>query len=70
MAMILAGASLFTYMEGPAPTIARAISESVFESVYDGVRTADLKGHATTTEFTDEIIQRVKKKLAVWAALG
>ncbi|PSB20457.1 isocitrate dehydrogenase [filamentous cyanobacterium CCP1] len=70
MAMILAGASLFSYMEGPAPTIARAISESVFESVYDGVRTADLKGHATTTEFTDEIIQRVKKKLAVWAALG
>ena len=44
---------------------ARAISESVFEAVYDGVRTADLQGHAMTTEFTDEVIRRVKTKLAV-----
>ena len=48
----------------------RAISESVFEAVYDGVRTADLQGHATTTEFTDEVIRRVKTKLAVWPSLG
>jgi isocitrate dehydrogenase (NAD+) len=70
MAMILAGASLFTYMDGTGPTIARAISEAVFEAVYDGVRTADLKGHATTTEFTNEVIRRTKTKLAVWTSLG
>jgi len=70
MAMILAGASLLTYMNEPAPKIARAISEAVFEAVYDGVRTADLQGHATTTEFTDEVIRRAKTKIAVWASLG
>jgi isocitrate/isopropylmalate dehydrogenase len=33
------------------------------------LRTADLGGHAGTTEFTDEVIRRVKSKLEVWAAL-
>lgn len=70
MAMILAGASLFTYIDNPAPKIARAISEAVFEAVYDGVRTADLQGHATPIEFTDEVIRRAKTKIAVWASLG
>src|SRR5262249_23140309 len=67
MAMILAGRSLRSYIGGQA---ARAISESVFEAVYDGVRTADLQGHATTTEFTDEVIKRVQTKLAVWPSLN
>jgi isocitrate/isopropylmalate dehydrogenase len=70
MAMILAGAALLSYIEGQGALAARAISESVFEAVYDGVRTADLQGHATTTEFTDEVIKRVKTKLAVWPSLG
>jgi isocitrate/isopropylmalate dehydrogenase len=70
MAMILAGASLLSYVGGPAATAARAVSESVFEAVYDGVRTADLQGHATTTELTDEVIRRVKTKLAVWPSIG
>jgi isocitrate/isopropylmalate dehydrogenase len=48
---------------------ARAIQESVFESVYDGICTADLQGHATTTEFTDEVIRRVRKKIEVWGSL-
>jgi isocitrate/isopropylmalate dehydrogenase len=30
----------------------------------DGIRTPDLKGHASTTEFTDAVIERVKKELA------
>jgi hypothetical protein len=42
----------------------------VFEAVYDGVRTADLQGHVTTTEFTDEVIKRVRTKLAVWPSLS
>jgi isocitrate dehydrogenase (NAD+) len=70
MAMILAGASLLSYVGGSGATAARAVSESVFEAVYDGVRTADLQGHATTTEFTDEVIRRVKTKLAVWPSIG
>jgi isocitrate/isopropylmalate dehydrogenase len=70
MAMILAGGSLLSYMGGKAALASRAISEAVFEAVYDGVRTADLQGHATTTEFTDEIIKRVKTKLAVWPTIS
>ncbi|MBI3361432.1 MAG: isocitrate dehydrogenase [Chloroflexi bacterium] len=71
MAMILAGAALLPYLHTPeADRASRAIYESVFEAVYDGFRTHDLGGHASTTEFTDEVIRRVKTKLEVWAALG
>jgi isocitrate/isopropylmalate dehydrogenase len=70
MAMILAGAALLTYFRTSAADLAsRAIYESVFEAVYDGLRTHDLGGHTTTTEFTDEIIRRVGTKLEVWASL-
>ena len=34
------------------------------------VRTADLGGASGTTEFTDEVIKRVRTKLDVWSALG
>jgi len=71
MAMILAGAALLTYFEQPdADRASRAIYESVFEAIYDNVKTADLGGHATTTEFTDDVIRRVKSKLEVWTALA
>jgi isocitrate/isopropylmalate dehydrogenase len=69
MAMILAGASLLSAIGGPAALAGRAVSEAVFEAVYDGMRTADLQGHATTSEFTDEVIKRTKTKLAVWPSL-
>jgi len=71
MAMILAGAALLTYFGQPdADRASRAIYESVFEAIYDDVKTADLGGHATTTEFTDQVIRRVKSKLEVWTALA
>ena len=71
MAMILAGASLLTYLPDPgAAAAARAIYEAVFEAAANGVKTADLGGHATTTAFTDEVIRRVGSKLEVWATLG
>ena len=71
MAMILAGAALLTYFDAPAADRAsRAIYESVFEAVFEGVKTPDLGGQATTTEFTDEVIRRVKSKLEVWSSLG
>jgi isocitrate/isopropylmalate dehydrogenase len=69
MAMILAGASLLSYTGPEGQLAARAITESVFEAVYDGIKTSDIQGHATTTEFTDEVIKRVRTKLAVWPSL-
>jgi isocitrate dehydrogenase (NAD+) len=56
MAMILAGAALLP------PETGRAVREACFEAVGAGVRTADLGGHASTTEFTDEVILRVRAK--------
>jgi isocitrate dehydrogenase (NAD+) len=69
MAMILAGAALLAYGGEEARQAGRAIRESCLEAVSQGIRTADLGGHAGTTEFTDEVIRRVKSKLEVWAAL-
>jgi isocitrate dehydrogenase (NAD+) len=70
MAMILAGAALLGHMDDDeAKDAARAIREACFEAVSQGIRTADLGGHATTTEFTDEAIGRVRSKLEAWASL-
>jgi isocitrate dehydrogenase (NAD+) len=69
--MIMAGATLLSYVEEEtAQRASRAIRESTLETVYDGLRTSDLGGHATTTEFTDEVIRRAQAKIAVWDALG
>jgi isocitrate dehydrogenase (NAD+) len=71
MAMILAVASLLGYMKGDAAHHAsRAIYESALEAVSDGVRTADLGGHAATADFTDEVIRRVRLKIEVWSSLA
>jgi isocitrate dehydrogenase (NAD+) len=70
MAMILAGASLLSYMDDKrAHAASRAIYESTIEAVREGVRTADLNGSATTTQFTDEVIRKVQTKLEVWMTL-
>ena len=69
MAMILAAASLLGYAGEQEQQIGRAIREACLEAVADGVRTADLGGHAGTSEFTDEVIRRVRSKLEVWSAL-
>jgi isocitrate dehydrogenase (NAD+) len=70
MAMILAGAALLAHGEAEeAQQAARAIREACLEAVAQGIRTADLSGHASTTEFTDEVISRVRAKLDVWASL-
>jgi isocitrate/isopropylmalate dehydrogenase len=68
LAMILAAAALLSQTdEGAEP--GRAIREAALESVAAGVKTADLVGHASTTEFTDEVISRTKTKLEVWSTL-
>jgi isocitrate/isopropylmalate dehydrogenase len=68
MAMILAAAAVLHYAD--AETASRAIYESVLEAVASGVRTPDLAGHASTTEFTDEVIERVRVKIDAWSSLG
>jgi isocitrate dehydrogenase (NAD+) len=71
MAMILAGAALLGYVGVPeAERASRAIFESVFEAVYEGVRTPDLGGDSTMSGFTDDVIRRVRMKRDVWKALG
>src|SRR5512146_2833383 len=69
LAMILAGSALLAYGDDDAQSASRALRESALESIAAGVRTADLGGHAGTTEFTDEIIRRTHAKLEVWATL-
>lgn len=70
LAMILAGSALLNYINThQAALAARAILESCLEAVYDGIRTADLGGHAHTDEFTNEVIRRVRTKLEVWQTI-
>jgi len=70
MAMILAGAAILSYIQTPkADRASRAIYESVFEAVHAGQTTTDLGGRLSTTEFTDNVIERVKAKLEVWSGL-
>jgi isocitrate/isopropylmalate dehydrogenase len=69
MAMILAGAALLSHGGDAHQRAGRAVREASFEAVAAGARTADLGGDLGTSEFTDEVISRVRQKLEVWAAL-
>jgi isocitrate dehydrogenase (NAD+) len=69
MAMILAGAAVLAFAGDEAAQPSRAIREAALEAVAEGVRTADLGGHAGTTDFTDEVMRRVRSKLEVWSTL-
>jgi isocitrate dehydrogenase (NAD+) len=62
MAMILAAAALLAQTE-QGRDAGRAIREAALEAVAHGVKTADLAGHASTTEYTDEVIRRTRTKL-------
>ena len=46
-----------------AERASRAIYEAVLEASAAGTRTSDLQGHASTTEFTDAVIELVERKL-------
>lgn len=70
MAMILAAAALLSYIEDKrAANASRAIYEGTLETVHEGMATSDLGGHASTTDFTDAVIDRVKGKLDIWSSL-
>jgi isocitrate/isopropylmalate dehydrogenase len=71
MAMILAAAATLRYARTDATAAAsRALYEATMETVYDGIRTADLGGSTSMTDFTNEVIRRVKGKLEIWQSLG
>ena len=74
MAMILAIGALLHHVgeRGGSPEAeraSRAVYESVLEAAASGVRTPDIGGHATTAEFTDEVIARVRTKIEIWSSL-
>jgi isocitrate/isopropylmalate dehydrogenase len=68
MAMILAAGALLDYAaeagtrEAERPS--KAIYDAVMETSAAGIRTSDLNGHVSTTEFTDAVIDRVRETLA------
>src|SRR5689334_23148042 len=74
MAMIMAAAALLHYVaekgHPDADIASRAIYEAVLEATATGVRTFDLGGTASTSEFTDEVIGRVRTKIDIWSSLG
>jgi len=64
LAMLLAGAGVLDYVGTDAATrAAQAMREGCLGAIGDGVRTADLGGHAHTAEFTDEVISRMRTSL-------
>jgi isocitrate/isopropylmalate dehydrogenase len=74
MAMILAVGALLHHLaerggSADAERASRAVYESVLEAASSGVRTPDIGGHATTSEFTDEVIARVRTKIEIWSSL-
>ncbi len=64
MGMILAAAAVLHYagVAGveEAGRASRAVYEAVLGTAAAGIRTPDLKGHASTTEFTDAVIDRLR----------
>jgi len=64
MGMILAAAAVLHYAGEARVEKAERASAAVYEAVFDtaaaGIRTPDLKGHASTTEFTDAVIERLR----------
>src|SRR5207248_897037 len=59
---LLLAAALLAYADGTEQA-GQAIREACLEAVADGIRTADLGGHAGSTEYADEVIRRVRAKL-------
>ena len=74
MAMLLAAAAVLGYASttgfAGADKASRAVYESVLETVAGGLKTIDLGGHATTTEFTDAVVEKVRTKIDIWSSLG
>jgi isocitrate/isopropylmalate dehydrogenase len=74
LAMILACGALLRHAADrhspEADRASRAVYEAALETVASGCKTPDLGGHAATTEFTTEVVNRVATKIEVWSSLG
>jgi isocitrate dehydrogenase (NAD+) len=74
MAMLLACASVLGQAAAKgvagAERASRAIYESVLETTAGGVKTVDLGGHATTSEFAGAVVEKVRTKIEIWSSLG
>ncbi len=74
LAMILAGGAVLRHAGerhgASTERASRAVYESALEAVGSGIKTPDLGGSASTTEFTDAVIDRVRTKLEIWSSLG
>jgi isocitrate/isopropylmalate dehydrogenase len=74
MAMILSCAAVLHHAaeagHAGAERASRAVYESVLEATAAGVRTPDLGGAAGTTEFTTDVLGRIRTKIEVWSSLG
>jgi isocitrate/isopropylmalate dehydrogenase len=61
LAMILAASAVLSYVDDlGARRASRAVYDAAIATLGDGIATADLGGHATTTEFTDAVILRLR----------
>jgi isocitrate/isopropylmalate dehydrogenase len=64
MAMILACAAVLHQAGDGGHADAERVSGAIYEAVFGvtavGIRTPDLGGHASTTEFTDAVIERIR----------
>jgi isocitrate/isopropylmalate dehydrogenase len=70
MAMLLAVEYAARSGAESADLAARAIREAVLECTGEGIRTVDLGGDATTTEFTSAVIAKVRAKVDAASRLG
>jgi isocitrate/isopropylmalate dehydrogenase len=74
LAMILACGAVLRHAAtrhgAGAERASRAIYEAALESVASGKKTPDLGGGAGTTEFTDDVVQRVRTKIEIWSSMG
>jgi isocitrate dehydrogenase (NAD+) len=74
LAMILACGALLRHAAdrygAAAERASRAVYEAALETVGSGIKTPDLGGQVGTTEFTSEVVGRVRNKIDVWSSLG
>ena len=74
MAMLLACGSVLSYAAAKGfagADRARARStRACWRRPPPATKTLDLGGHATTSEFTDDVINRVRTKIEVWSSLA
>jgi isocitrate dehydrogenase (NAD+) len=72
--MLLACAAVLQYAQGKghrgADRASRAIYESVLETTAGGTKTIDLGGDATTSGFTDAVLEKVRTKVEIWSSMG